>query len=249
MANDSLYWNELSWTDLQRRLPDVVLLPVGSVEAHGPHLPVGTDSIISEEWARRSARELQNQNIFACVLPPVHYVVTDFSKDFPGTISVSKQSFQLLLRDIADSLHAQGVAAMCIVNSHLEPDHISAIHEFCNGYPRMRILFPDKTRKPWASLLTEEFKKGACHAGAYETSLVLSARADLVSDIRKQLPPNPVNLAQLMRQGVRTFREAHADRAYFGDPASASVQEGEETYAILVQMVVETILQHLKATR
>jgi len=243
----SLYWNEHTWTDLRHNPPEVVLLPIGSVEAHGPHLPLSTDSIISEEMARRSAEELLEKKIRTLILPTIHYVVTDFSKDFPGTITIRKESFQNLLCDIAGSLASQGVRTLCIVNSHLEPDHTAAIHEFCNGCTTLKALFPDKTKKPWASLLTEEFKQGACHAGSYETSLVLAGREELVRSERAKLPPNPVNLAVLMKQGVRSFGDAGASQAYFGDPAAATKEEGEQTFAILTRMIVETVLQHLRA--
>src|SRR5262245_41963464 len=132
-----MYWSEQTWKDLQANPPQVVLLPIGSVEAHGPHLPLATDSIISEEMARRAALELNNRNVRTLVLPPIHYVVTEFSKDFPGTVSISKKSFQSLLTDIAESLAAQKVSTLCIVNSHLEPDHIRAIHEFATQFQKM----------------------------------------------------------------------------------------------------------------
>lgn len=246
LYDDFMYWSDLTWKELASAKPDVVLLPVGSTEAHGPHLPLSTDVIISEEIARRSAPQLQQQNVRALILPTLAYVVTDYSSDFPGTISIRKETFHNLLADIAKALQNQAIHRLCLVNSHLEPDHIKALHEFCESYKGMRVLFPDKTRKPWASLLTAEFKQGACHAGSYETSLVLSARKVAVRENHKQLAPNPVNLATLMKQGVKTFREAGAPEAYFGDPAAASVSEGEQTYTILTRMVVETILQDLR---
>jgi len=238
-------WEEKTWTELQNAKPDVVLLPVGSTEAHGPHLPLSTDSIISVEMAKRAATELQRASVNVAILPCLDYVITDFSRDFPGTISIRKRTFQCLLRDIADSLADQSIHVLCIVNSHLEPDHIRTIQEFSRGYNRIAVLFPDKTQKPWAALLTEEFKQGACHAGAYETSLVMTAREDLVREIRKELPENNVNLAKFMKEGVRTFREAGAELAYFGNPAAASKEEGEQTYGILCRMIVETVLEHL----
>lgn len=235
----------MTWKEVAAARADVVLLPIGSTEAHGPHLPLSTDVIISEEIAKRAAFKLQKLQFGAVVLPSLAYVVTDYSADFPGTISIRKETFRNLLSDIADGLHRQGISNLCLVNSHLEPDHIQAIHEFCGAYQKMRVLFPDKTRKPWASLLTPEFKQGACHAGSYETSLVLAARSELVRELRKDLSPNPVNLAALMKQGIKSFREAGAPEAYFGDPAAASVAEGEQVYAILTRMVVETITQAL----
>lgn len=242
----SHYWHEKTWKELSEDPPDVVLLPLGSVEAHGPHLPLATDSIISDEIAKRSAAELKKQGVAALILPAIHYVLTDYSNDFPGTITISAQTLQALLGDIARSLANQKIRTLCIVNSHLEPEHLSTLHEFAANCKQLTVLFPDKTKKPWSSLLTEEFKKGACHAGSYETSLVLAAQPELVKEKRKDLPPNQRNLAELMRQGVKNFRDAGAPDAYFGDPAAATKEEGEDTYAILTRMVVETILQHLK---
>lgn len=241
----SLYWEEHSWKDIDKQKPKVVLLPVGSVEAHGPHLPLATDTIISGEVARRAALELQQKGTHTLILPPLQYVVTDFSRDFSGTISIRKESFQNILKDIATSLQQQSISLLCIVNSHLEPAHINAIHEGVAAIQGIRVIFPDKTRKPWASLLTPEFKQGACHAGSYETSLVLAAREELVRPERVNLRQNPVNLAKLMTQGVTNFREAGAPEAYFGDPAAASHEEGEQTYQILTRMIVETVLENL----
>jgi len=239
-------WDEKTWKEIDAHKPQVALLPVGSTEAHGPHLPLSTDSIISQEMARRAAVELQQHEIHSLILPCVDYAITDFSKDFSGTISIRKKTFQNLLRDIADNVAAQSIPLLCIVNSHLEPDHIQAIQEFCDTYKKLPVLFPDKTKKPWGSQLTAEFKQGACHAGSYETSLVLSVREELVRSERKELPPNPVNLAKLMKDGVKTFRDAGADQAYFGDPAGATKEEGEQTYHVLTNMIVETVLDHFK---
>lgn len=241
----SLYWEEHSWKDIEQQKPKVVLLPIGSVEAHGPHLPLATDTIISGEVARRSALELEQRGIHTLILPPLQYVVTDFSSDFNGTISIRKESFQNILKDIASSLQQQSIPLLCIVNSHLEPAHINAVREAVEAIQGIRVLFPDKTRKPWASLLTPEFKQGACHAGCYETSLVLAVREELVRPERVNLRQNPVNLSTLMKQGVTSFKEAGAPEAYFGDPASATQEEGEQTYQILTRMIVETVVEKL----
>jgi creatinine amidohydrolase len=238
-------WQDCTWTDLKSEPPEVALLPVGSTEAHGPHLPLSTDSIISTEMAKRAAIQLRLVNVRTSILPCLDYAITEYSKDFPGTISIRKETFQNLLRDIADNLAAQSIRLLCIVNSHLEPDHIQAIQEFSSSFDKLPVLFPDKTKKPWGSLLPAEFKQGACHAGSYETSLVLSSREDLVRAERSKLKPNVVNLAKMMKVGVKSFREAGADQAYFGDPASATKEEGEETYRILTEMIVESVLARL----
>jgi creatinine amidohydrolase/Fe(II)-dependent formamide hydrolase-like protein len=63
----------------------VALLPTGATEAHGPHLPLSTDVIISAEGARRAARMLEAEGKTALVLPPIAYAVTEFAADFTGT--------------------------------------------------------------------------------------------------------------------------------------------------------------------
>jgi creatinine amidohydrolase len=107
---------------------------------------------------------------------------------------------------------------------------------------------PDKRRGRWAYTLTEEFRQGACHAGCYETSLVMAAQPELMRDaIRKELAPLEIDLAQKIKAGVRTFREAGSEQAYFGDPAAATPEEGRSTYEALATMLVTTILEAREA--
>ena len=160
---------QLTWTEAQERLKHgvVAILPVGSTEAHGPHLPLATDVILSEEMSNRAARKLIAKGYDALVLPAVAYSVTDFSADFPGSISIRKGTAVALLRDICVSLYKQGVLLVVIANSHLEPEHIAAINEAIaqvKAETGREVAFPDKRKRRWASTLTEEFRRGDCHA-------------------------------------------------------------------------------------
>src|SRR5438876_811910 len=107
----------------------VVILPVGSTEAHGPHLPLSTDVIISEEMSLRAAEKLKGLGIETLMLPAICYSVTDFSSDFSGTISIKKETAVELIRDICMSLYEQGVRLVALANSHLEPEHVASINE------------------------------------------------------------------------------------------------------------------------
>jgi len=134
---------------------------------------------------------------------------------------------------------------VCLVSSHLEPEHADALRGAvadvvaAGGAP---VAFPDVLEPRWARTLSDEFKRGACHAGAYETSLVLVARPDLVRNVvRAGLAPRDINLAKAMKAGVKTFKEAGAVDAYFGDPAAGTVEEGISLYARLVEMVVTVV--------
>ena len=225
----------------------VAILPVGSTEAHGPHLPLSTDVIISQEMSLRAAEKLARRNIEAFVLPPMAYSVTDFSAEFPGTISIKKETAAALIQDVCRSLYEQGARLVAIANSHLEPEHVASINEAIEKVKQETgkvVVFPDKRKRRWAEKLSEEFRRGDCHAGSYETSLVLAARPELVrEDIRQSLERVPISIAEQIKKGAGTFTEAGGVNAYFGDPRAASVEEGEAMYEALSDMIVTAVVE------
>ena len=227
----------------------VVILPIGSTEAHGPHLPLATDVIISEEMSLRGAAKLAALGIETLVLPAITYSVTDFSNDFAGTISIRKETAAAVIRDICTSLYKQGARLIAIANSHLEPEHIASINDAIEKVKQetgRAVAFPDKRRRRWAATLSEEFRRGDCHAGSYETSLVMAVRPELVRDeIRQQLERVAISIAEKIKDGARTFTEAGGNQAYFGDPRAASREEGEAIYEALSDMIVTAVIEAL----
>jgi creatinine amidohydrolase len=239
---------EMTWPEAEaaRKAGALALLPIGSTEAHGPHLPLATDVIISEELARRVSDALDAKGIASVVAPSISYAVTEYAGEFAGTLSLSAATATAMVREVSSSLVRQGFPRVVLVNSHLEPDHLATLA----AAKIEGVLFPDACSRRWARTLSEEFKKGACHAGAYETSLVLAARPALVKDaIRAGLTPKPIDLAKAMKAGIKTFKAAGADQAYFGDPSGASVAHGEELYGLLVTMVTTEIAEAWPAVR
>jgi creatinine amidohydrolase len=238
---------EKTWTDLEGIDPSraVALLPVGAIEAHGPHLPLNTDVLIAEAMVTRAAELLTEQGMHPLVLPPVAYSAARYAEGFPGTISISPETVSSLLLDIAASVKRAGIELIAVANAHLDPAHIGSLRrasEVCRESNVIRFVFPDITRKPWALRLTDEFKSGACHAGQFEGSIVLATRPDLVrEDVRRGLPDNPASLSDAIRSGQRTFEEAGGARAYFGYPARATAEEGRATIEILANILVEAI--------
>jgi creatinine amidohydrolase len=228
---------------LRARRP-VVLVPLGALEAHGPHLPLETDCIIAEEMARRAAAALGARGLATAIAPTLVYARADYAQGFAGTVSLEPAAYETHLRAVIEGLHRGGWERVCLVNAHLEPRHVEAIRAAAAAGGGPKVAFPDKTERRWARTLSEEYKRGACHAGSYETSLVLAARPEAVRQgARAALPELAIDLARAMRQGIRTFEEAGAHRAYFGDPARASRDEGEALYARLCEMVVTVCLE------
>lgn len=215
----------------------VAIVPVGSVEPHGPHLPLATDTTISETCAKRAVPELAKHGVPAVVAPSVPYGVTDYAQGFAGAVGVPAAALTAMLRAIAESLLATGFAHVCFVNNHLEPAHDAAVRAATEGL-RASVACP-LTRR-WGRTLSDEFKRGDCHAGRYETSLVLAA-GGRVGDTN--LPAVGLSLSDAIRAGKSTFREIGMDRAYTGAPAEATREEGDALYDRLVTMVVTTVLE------
>ncbi len=235
-------WGDLAWEEVASRKSPFAILPVGATEAHGPHLPLSTDVLIALAMARAAGERLEGPGL---LLPPLSYSPAGYASGFPGTISLRPETATALLVDIARALSTQGVRLLGIANAHLDPDHLASIHravEIVRAEGLLRVAFPDLTRKPWAPRLTDEFKSGACHAGRFEGSVLLAERPDLVKDsIRRSLPPNPVSLSRAIQDGKRTFEEAGGPRAYFGDPAAATSEEGRRTIAVLGEILAEAM--------
>ena len=223
----------------------VALLPVGSTEAHGPHLPLDTDVVIAEGVCDRAAGRLAAKGVPSLVFPALPYGVTEFAKAFAGTVSLPAAAFRELALGVVRGIAAHGFTRIGLVNHHLEPAHFTALHEVVKtlGAEGLKVSLADHRKKPIAPLLGEEFCRGGSHAGFYETSLVLACDASRVQDaVRRGLPKLDINLAQKIREGAQDFAACGGPDAYFGDPASASAGEGERLLGILADATVEALL-------
>lgn len=223
----------------------VAILPVGAVEAHGPHLPLETDVIIAQAMARAGADRLARRKIPTVILPALSYTAAGFARGFAGTISLRPETVSATIVDIAASLQQQGYRVLAIANAHLDPAHLASLEAAAEEIRRsgtLTVVFPNLTRKPWASRLSEEFKSGACHAGQFETSIVLAERPDLVREAaRAGLPANPVSISQAIREGKQSFEESGGPLAYFGFPADATAAEGRATIEILGTILADAV--------
>jgi creatinine amidohydrolase len=207
----------------------VHLLPLGAVEPHGPHAPLVTDTLISLGICHRAAERLQGE-IPVLVLPPVHYGVTRYAGAFPGTVSIGEETLRALVTEIAES-----VGTIVLVNNHFEPEQVETLRS--TGLPLL-----DLTRRARAERLTDEFRSGSCHAGRYETSLVLADRPELVrADRMTALEERHVDMPAAIRAGQTDFVAMGMEQAYCGAPADASAEEGRETFETLTNMLVELI--------
>lgn len=240
--------SDMTWEDVRDldKEEAVAILPVGAIEAHGPHLPLTTDVIISEAMAHACAQKLSARGYEVLILPSFAYTHAGFAAGFPGTVSLRPETATAALVDIARNLSMHGLKVLIISNSHLDPGHIRSIEAAAVQMRQeklLKIIFPNIATKPWALRLTDEFKSGACHAGRFESSIVMMARPELVrEEIRVDLPANSASLSVAIRAGKRSFREADGPRAYFGYPADATADEGRQSVEVLGSILEEAVL-------
>ena len=224
----------------------VALLPVGSTEAHGPHLPLSVDVVIAEEVCRRVAARLSRDVV---VFPPVAYALTDFAAPFAGTVTLNAEVARQMLEGILKGLVSSGFQTIAVINHHLEPAHFRVVHEAAKSVQggAARVLVPDHRRAPTGPLLGHEFMHGGSHAGRYETSLMLAAAPALVNvAVMKALPTLEVDLPGVIKGGAKNFLECGGPDAYFGAPAEATAEEGERLFAIITDATVASIEGALK---
>lgn len=246
---EELYFASLPTTRIQEILDSprtpVLLFPVGSTEPHGPHSPLATDPIISAGISERVARRLADDaELRVLILPALSYGVTRYSAGFAGAIHVEEDTLRALVVDVCSSLARQGLTHVVLVNNHFEPEHVQTLHRSIDELEQsgVRVGYLDLTRKERAQRLTEEFRLGECHAGRYETSLVLAQEPELVDRAALAgLEYVPVSLPRVIAEGLKDFREMGLDRAYCGAPAEATAEEGETTFEMLVEMTIELI--------
>ena len=239
-----LYLGELGYPAVTRLLTQqpIALLPIGATEAHGPHLPLLTDVYLSDAWARHTQQALWRRGIESAIAPALPYAVTEYGAAFSGTVSISAETARRLYVDVFQGIFRTGFKALCILNSHLEPAHIAALRQAVsqqNSGDHVCVVFADQTEKRFARTLTDEYKRGNCHAGRYETALLLACQSDLVDEAqRAALPENPADLVGAMRAGITDFAAAGGPLAYFGAPAAATAHEGDEIFDRLVNIAL-----------
>jgi creatinine amidohydrolase len=232
---ENVLMNEMSWTEVEEALKErpIALLPVGTTEAHGPHLPVTTDTIIAGALAERGVKKLEERGLHALIAPPVTYSVSEMAAEFPGTVRLPAETVVALVRDLCVAL-SKSFRAVVLVNVNQEQAHVDtlkkAVAEANEAGASVRLT--DFAKKRWVDQLGGAFAAGD-HGGSFQTSLMMAAAADHVRE-RERISLPPVDgLAAALKKGAKTFAEAGGEDAYFGDPTAASAEQGETAFEAL----------------
>lgn len=228
----------LSWTEIQA-IPDkanvVLILPVGAIEQHGPHLPLIVDVAIGLAVLGKALEKLEAE-IPAYALPGLYYGKSNEHFHFPGTITLSYQTLVATIMEIADSIYRAGFRKLVLMNSHGGQPQVMEIaaRDLHVKYQDLMIfpLFTWRVPHAVADLLTPKELELGIHAGDAETSLMLSILPDrvnmaaAVAEYPQALPPNSL----LSMEGKLPFAWVTRDvsqSGVMGDPTVATKEKGD----------------------
>lgn len=231
MLIENLTMNEFS-TGLE--ICRTVFIPFGSVEEHGSHLPLSTDTIEAYEVGKRAS-----ERIALFVAPPIHYGCCRSTSQHPGTISISTGTLKALLKDIVRSLHAQGMRNFIVLTGHAGGSHKMALQdageELLAEIAKINIAVVteyDLAKEAGASLIET---RGDAHAGEIETSRIMHSHPHLVKGQGAAEYPNfPTGI--LVRD-KRSFWPG----GVWGDPSKASAEKGRLLESLVADKVVELV--------
>jgi creatinine amidohydrolase len=242
----------------------VVLLPLGAMEQHGPHLPLAVDWLGAEEIARRIAPHLRRGGYRPVLAPALPYGVSTLALDWPGTVSLSEATLRRLVVEIVQALAGHGFRRFVLANYQADPDHLRAmaaavrrlergrrLQVLVAGFaPRAPVENPMVNRRVRALLRSPE-PALEWHSGEMETAVMLSLDARLVRrDVARRLPPARVDFAGALRRGIRRFRQMNpGGRGYFGSPALARAETGRRAMTLRARLIADELVRALDAWR
>jgi len=244
----ALEWRSAPWTAVEQAIAQdpVFLLPVGAMEAHGPHLSNDADTVIATAVARRAAALLEAEGERVVILPAVECSVCEAAAPFPGTISYPAEVVSAVIAGTCREVVRHGGRRFVVNVHHWDPPHLAAVDAAVRevaGWEGVACVAFDRRSLSDADV-AERFREGegtgVRHGGRVETAMVLAEQPDHVAEqALGGLAPVWVNLMPALRAGARDFREAGASDAYFGDPANAGAEEGDAMLEHLARGVAE----------
>jgi creatinine amidohydrolase len=236
-----MYLGDATWPEAGTELAgtSTALVPVGSTEQHGPHLPVSTDHVIAEGLARAAA-----DSAGVICTPTVNIGVSPHHRQFHGTMSVDAPAFREYMESLSRSLVYQGIDRIVYVNAHGgNVEHLREVgrrlHDDGAAYA-IEWMWNESIPE----LVDSLFERNGPHAGPKETSMVWYladlVRTDKLDAARDGGCPD-LEAIEARRNGARTFYDSieNSDNGGFGDPTDASAEKGEQLFEAATEQLVE----------
>ncbi|WP_224448409.1 creatininase family protein [Haloprofundus salilacus] len=243
-TNRDVLLENKTWTDVEAALEDgtrTAIIAVGSVEQHGPHLPLIMDTLAGDELSRRIAEELGD----AFAAPTIRPGCSGHHMEFAGTITIPPETLMDLIRSYCRSLDAHGFEHLVLVPTH------------GGNFAPVNTVAPEIARELDANvvalaelgtlmtLMNEglreagvDYEEPVIHAGAAETAIVMAVAEDLVRTDRLELGrEGDISVSRLLSEGFKAITE----NGVLGDPREATPEAGEAILSKLTSAYVERI--------
>lgn len=224
-----MYLDDLTTKEFTERLKTnsktFVILPIGAVEEHGDHLPLSTDSLQPEFIAERIATDLGG-----LIAPPIRYGICNATRNFPGTISLSFNTFSTFIQEVLEELCRHGIKNLVVLSGHAGRVHMAALRVATEAVVEkfdVKLMMLSDYDIIY-NLAGDKFPTWDGHAGSVETSRVMAIRPELVKGKGK-----------LFKADYPAYRVLRNPEEYFpdgvmGDPTTASPEKGVEWNELVI---------------
>ncbi len=216
----------------------IAILPIGAVEAHGPHLPLGTDNVLAERVSEKLA-----ERVNGLVLPTLPYGQVWSLRNFPGSITVSNDSLIRFIVDIGESLFKQGFTTFTMVNGHLGngtalKEAARVLYETCPEMQVFYFFYPGMNKAVMEVRETVSAHATYFHACEIETSYMLYLAPEHV-DMDKAITDIPE--IPMHADVTPTPWEEFTETAVLGDAKLATKEKGKYIIDIALENMVSLV--------
>lgn len=241
LNKQKIFFDELNLKEVEKAAKEgkIVIIPCGSVEEHGTHLPLCTDSIQAEYVALNVAQKTDS-----LVAPSLRYGLCNSTRNFPGTITISFDSLRSIMTDILDEFIRNNFKKLLVITGHAGGSHMTAIKlaakEVVNKHQK-------EMKKPRIMVCSDydfafDFKdkdldSRDSHAGTIETSRVMAIRSDLITGKGEKSFPN------IPKFEIVPHPEKYFPSGVMGDPTIASKERGEKINNYIIEQIVKLVKQ------
>lgn len=268
-SNYSIFENtmvDMSWLEIENAKDNgaIVLISVGVIEEHGPHMSCGTDLYLAHLGNYLLKKELEKKGVNTLIAPPIYWGIADITRDFPGSFNVSKETMKLLYLDVFKSLDKWGFKYVFLNNEHEEGKHIEALKEIVKqvnsilGIKAILQLNEDEAKGNediCVSIHVPPMPNHGIHADGAETGVMATFFPNLVDtlmadtlvasdfDLRNKFS-TPGEAGQAWEANAREITPL----GYFGDPANYKNYMGNvyDRYLLIAQNASNAIIKYLK---
>ncbi|HET8995546.1 MAG TPA: creatininase family protein [Acetobacteraceae bacterium] len=249
MAGTEVEWRRLRADQLreQAQRDAIVILPVASLEQHGPHLPVEVDSLLGETVATRAARKLAARGQPALVLPVLWTGLSEHHMSFGGTVTLDFPAFSALVEGVVRSVLRHGFRRIVLLNAH--GGNENALRTITDDLtPKLRAPIVQFTYWYAAAVAIAkilETQGGLQHACEAETSMMMAVRPELVAAERIGMAKSNLtpDVGDVVGGGVYRWRSiaSRSGSGVIGNPEAASAEKGERLFEAIAEAVANKL--------